>query len=84
MYARSVSRTLTVRLDATLAARLAEAAERAKQPVSTLVRNVVSEWLDEVGPQRATNLLGAAGSVSGTRVSATNAQVRASFRARRP
>lgn len=78
-----MSHTLSVRLDANLAARLEEAAERAQQPVSTLVRLVVSDWLDEVGSRRATTLLSAAGSLAGRGASATNANVRASFRKRR-
>jgi len=75
-----MSHTLTVRLDARLAARLEDAAARANQPVSTLVRQVVTAWLDEAGPRRATTLLASQGSVSGRGVSATNANVRASFR----
>jgi hypothetical protein len=51
--------------------------------VSTLVRQVVSEWLDKVGPHRATTLLSAAGSISGTGVPATNENVRAAFRRHR-
>ena len=78
-----MSHTLTVRLDPTLAARLAEAAGRAKQPVSTLVRKVVSDWLDDVGSRRPTTLLKAAGSLAASGVSATNANVRASFRTAR-
>jgi predicted transcriptional regulator len=75
-----MSHTLTVRLDAHLAARLEDAAARANQPVSTLVRQVVTEWLDEAGPRRATTLLAARGSVAGRGISATNANVRTSFR----
>lgn len=75
-----MSHTLTVRIDARLAARLEEAAARANQPVSTLVRQVVTEWLDEAGPRRATTLLAAKGSLAGRGASATNENVRASFR----
>ena len=75
-----MSHTLSVRLDARLAARLEDAAVRANQPVSTLVRQVVTEWLDETGPRRATTLLASRGSISGRGVSATNANVRTSFR----
>lgn len=75
-----MSHTLTIRLDEHLAARLEHEAARTKQPVSTLVRKVVSNWLDEAGKKRASSLLSAAGSVRGRGVSATNENVRASFR----
>ena len=78
-----MSHTLTVRLDARLAARLELAAARANQPVSTVVRQVVTEWLDKVGSRHATTLLGAAGSIDGPGTSATNENVRAAFRRRR-
>jgi len=79
-----MSHTLTVRLDSRLISRLEKAAARAHQPVSTLVRQVVTEWLDRVGPRRAVTLLAAAGSLSGSGSSATNANVHAAFRRRRP
>lgn len=78
-----MSHTLTIRLDAELAARLERAAARAKQPVSTLVREVVAEWLGRSADRRATTLLAAAGSLRGRGQSATNENVRAAFRKRR-
>jgi predicted transcriptional regulator len=78
-----MSHTLTIRLDENLAARLEREAARANQPVSTLVRQVVADWLERVGPRRATTLLTAAGALSGSGTSATNENVRASFRRRR-
>lgn len=78
-----MSHTLTVRLDARLAAQLEEAAARVNQPVSTLVRRAVAEWLEENAPPRATTLLGAAGSVVGSGIPATNANVRAALRKKR-
>jgi hypothetical protein len=78
-----MSHTLTVRLDERMIARLEKAAARVNQPVSTLVRQVVADWLDQVGPRHATTLLTAAGSLSGSGLPATNQNVRASFQRRR-
>jgi antitoxin component of RelBE/YafQ-DinJ toxin-antitoxin module len=75
-----MSHTLTVRIDAVLAARLEEAAARTGQPVSTLVRQLVRAWLDEERVPVATTLLGRAGSIRGSGASATNANVRARMR----
>jgi predicted transcriptional regulator len=77
-----VSHTLTIRLEAELAARLEKAAARARLPVSTLVRELVSDWLARSGGRRANTLLAAAGTSKGRGISATNENVRASFRQR--
>ncbi|MFZ5469135.1 MAG: CopG family ribbon-helix-helix protein [Myxococcota bacterium] len=78
-----MSHTLTIRLDENLSARLERAAERSRQPVSTLARQVLSDWLERSGQRRPTTLLAAAGSLTGRGLSATNENVRAAFRRRR-
>ncbi|MFZ5469141.1 MAG: CopG family ribbon-helix-helix protein [Myxococcota bacterium] len=82
-YCYAMSHTLTIRLDENLSARLERAADRTRQPVSTVVRQAISEWLERSGQRRATTLLAAAGSVRGSGLSATNENVRAAFRRRR-
>jgi predicted transcriptional regulator len=77
-----MSHTLTIRLDAKLNLRLLEAARGAKQPVSALVREAVTEWLERSGSKRAVTLLSAAGALKGSGRSATNENVRAAFRRR--
>jgi predicted transcriptional regulator len=74
---------MTVRLDSALLARLTEAAANENEPLSTLARRAIVDWLERRGPRRATTLLNAAGSTSGSGRSATNANVRAAFRKRR-
>ncbi|MBX7194902.1 MAG: ribbon-helix-helix domain-containing protein [Sandaracinaceae bacterium] len=78
-----MSYTLTVRIDEELAARLEEAASRANEPVSAVVRRAVTAFLGEQTGRSAKTLLAAAGSLRGAGVSATNENVRSSFQKRR-
>ena len=75
-----MSYTLTVRIDDGLAARLEEAATRANEPTSVLVRRALSAFLGESTSQPPSTLLAAAGSIRGGGVSATNENVRASYK----
>lgn len=67
---------LSVRVDDALAAKLAEVADSTQQPVSAVVREALTRWLEST-PRKASTLLASAGSVTGAGVSATNANVRA-------
>jgi len=80
---RSMSYTLTVRIDLMLAEQIAVLARQTNQPVSAVVREALSRHVAETQAPRATTLLRAAGSVRGEGQSATNENVRAKLRARR-
>lgn len=78
-----MSYTLTVRIDDALAARLEDAASKANEPVSVVVRRAVSSYIEGTTDRQATTMLRAAGSIRGTGVSATNVNVRKALTKRR-
>ncbi len=78
-----MSYTLTVRIDDALAARLEDAASKANEPVSVVVRRAVSSYIEGTTDRRATTMLRAAGTIRGSGSSATNENVRKALAKRR-